>query len=190
MRIWEVRELKFHWTFFLFPVNPTFFLCVFRSGRSFSFHIGLKGQCLEFAGFCGKNTSQRMSQGRFFRQTWKGLTLQTREEHVTTFAYWNDKNDLPAGGLLNEEDLQVGKQGESSCSPFSPLGNCLCGREKQVCREFTFRYSCAGFQRLFSRKTVCDAMHRWRFGECASWNASNTRLLARRKRIVKLKILL
>ena len=142
MRIWEVRELKFHWTFFLFPVNPTFFLCVFRSGRSFSFHIGLKGQCLEFAGFCGKNTSQRMSQGRFFRQTWKGLTLQTREEHV------------------------VGKQGKSSCSPFSPLGNCLCGRKKQVCREFTFRYSCAGFQRLFSRKTVCDAMHRWRFGEC------------------------
>ena len=57
-----------------------------------------------------------MSQGRFFRQTWKGLTLQTREEHVTTFAYWNDKNDLPAGGLLNEEDLQVGKQGKSSCS--------------------------------------------------------------------------
>ena len=166
MRIREVRELKFHWTFFLFPVNPTFFLCVFRSGPSFSFHIGLKGQCLEFAGFCGKNTSQRMSQGRFFRQTWKGLTLQTREEHVTTFAYWNDKNDLPAGGLLNEEDLQAGKQGKSSCSPFSPLGNCLCGREKQVCREFTFRYSCAGFQRLFSRKTVCDAMHRWRFGEC------------------------
>lgn len=131
MRIWEVRELKFHWTFFLFPVNPTFFLCVFRSGRSFSFHIGLKGQCLEFAGFCGKNTSQRMSQGRFFRQTWKGLTLQTREEHVTTFAYWNDKNDLPAGGLLNEEDLQVGKQGKSSCSPFSPLGNCLCGRKNK-----------------------------------------------------------
>lgn len=121
MRIWEVRELKFHWTFFLFPVNPTFFLCVFRSGRSFSFHIGLKGQCLEFAGFCGKNTSQRMSQGRFFRQTWKGLTLQTREEHVTTFAYWNDKNDLPAGGLLNEEDLQVGKQGKSSCSPIQSI---------------------------------------------------------------------
>jgi len=51
--------------------------------------------------------------------------------------------------------------------PFSPSGNCLCGREKQVCREFIFRYSCAGFQRLFSRKTVCDAIHRWRFGECA-----------------------
>ena len=51
-----------------------------------------------------------MSQGRFFRQTWKGLTLQTREEHVATFAYWNDKNDLPAGGLLNEEDLQFGEQ--------------------------------------------------------------------------------
>ena len=49
----------------------------------------------------------------------------------------------------------------------SLLGNCLCGRERQVYREFTFRYSCAGFQRLFSRKTVCDAMHRWRFGECA-----------------------
>ena len=60
-----------------------------------------------------------MSQGRFFRQTWKGLTLQTREEHVTTFAYWNDKNDYPAGGLLNEEDLQAGKQGQSSCSIHS-----------------------------------------------------------------------
>ena len=105
--------------------------------------------------------------GKIFSPNLKGLTLQTREEHVTTFAYWNDKNDFLAGGLLNEEDLLVGKQGKSSCSPFNPLGNCLCGREKQVCREFTFRYSCAGFQRLFSRKTVCDAMHRWRFGECA-----------------------
>ena len=94
--------------------------------------------------------------GKIFSPNLKGLTLQTREEHVTTFAYWNDKNDYPAGGLLNEEDLQAGKQGKSSCS-ISPLGNCLYGRERQVYREFTFRYSCAGFQRLFSRKTVCDA---------------------------------
>ena len=167
MRIWEVRELKFHWTFFLFPVNPTFFFMRLPVGSVVFVSHRLKRAVFRVCRVLWKNTSQRMSQGRFFLQTWKGLTLHTREEHVTTFAYWNDKNDLPAGGLLNEEDLQVGKQGKSSCSPFSPLGNCLCGREKQVYREFTFRYSCAGFQRLFSRKTVCDAMHRWRFGECA-----------------------
>lgn len=48
-----------------------------------------------------------------------------------------------------------------------------------MCREFTFRYSCAGFQRLFSRKTVCDAMHRWCFGECA--RGKNKRSALKRK---------
>ena len=61
---------------------------------------------------------------------------------------------------------RLGNRGEVLV-PFSPLGNCLYGRERQVYREFTFRYSCAGFQRLFSRKTVCHAPHGWRFGECA-----------------------
>ncbi len=33
-----------------------------------------------------KNTSQRMSQGRFFARTY-GLTFPAREGHVATFAY-------------------------------------------------------------------------------------------------------
>ena len=35
----------------------------------------------------------------------KGSNLQSREEHVTTFAYWNDKNDCPGWGTAKEEDL-------------------------------------------------------------------------------------
>ena len=41
MRIPEVREVEFPFFFFSVLVFPTFFLCVFPSGRSFSFQ-GLK----------------------------------------------------------------------------------------------------------------------------------------------------
>ena len=37
----------------------------------------------------------------------------------------------------------------------------------QGCRKPVFRYACAGFRRLFSRKTVSHAPQGWRFGECA-----------------------
>ncbi|MCS2308127.1 hypothetical protein NXX42_18425 [Bacteroides thetaiotaomicron] len=77
------------------------------------------------------------------------------------------KTTVPAGGLHNEEDLQIGKQGKVLV-PFHPLGNTPCGRERQGYGKFTLRYACAGFQRLFSRNTVSHATHGWRFGECAS----------------------
>ena len=102
MRIWEVRELKFHWTFFLFPVNPTFFLGVFRSGRSFAFHIGwfVKGSC--YANFSDKNFSDQREAGTiFFDET----QFAEPKAPVATFAYWNDKNDCPGWGTAKEEDL-------------------------------------------------------------------------------------
>ena len=81
----EMRELKFHCNFF--PVSRKsvlFFYVVFRSGRSFSFHIGVKGQCLEFAKFWAKIPRKA---GKIFSPNRNGSTLQNREEHVTTFAY-------------------------------------------------------------------------------------------------------
>ena len=46
MRIPEVKELSFNFFFSLFLAYPTFFFCVFPSGRSFSFQwhkkVGLR----------------------------------------------------------------------------------------------------------------------------------------------------
>lgn len=54
MRILEVRELSFN--YYLPLVNPTFFLCVFPSGRSFSFQRLSKGAGFRTNKVYGKNT--------------------------------------------------------------------------------------------------------------------------------------
>ena len=64
MRILEVRELSF--IFYLPLVNPTFFLCVFPSGRSFSFQGLSKGAGFRTNKVYGKNTLKRSAAGRFF----------------------------------------------------------------------------------------------------------------------------
>lgn len=47
----------------------------------------------------------------------------------------------------------------------------------QGCRKLVFRYACAGFRRLFSRKTVSHAPHGWRFGECAGGKGEKMRVV-------------
>ena len=59
----------------------------------------------------------------------------------------------------------------------------------QGCRKPVFRYACAGFRRLFSRKTVSHAPHGWRlktvshaphgwrFGECAGGKGEKMRVV-------------
>lgn len=64
MRILEVRELSF--IFYLPLVNPTFFLCVFPSGRSFSFQGLSKGAGLGQTRFMGKIHSNAVQQEDFF----------------------------------------------------------------------------------------------------------------------------
>lgn len=78
-----------------------------------------------------------------------------------------DEIDLPAGGLHKGEGLPIGKRDKSSCSLLSDREHLQSGRERQGCRKPVFRYACAGFRKLFSRKTVSHAPHGWRFGECA-----------------------
>ncbi|WP_439809984.1 hypothetical protein [Parabacteroides distasonis] len=77
------------------------------------------------------------------------------------------KTTVPAGGLHNEEDLQIGKQGKSACSLSSFREHSMRAGKARVWQVY-LRYACAGFQRLFSRKQVSHATHGWRFGECAS----------------------
>ncbi len=113
MRIREVRELKFHWTFFLFPVNPTFFLCIFRSGRSFSFHIGwfVKGSC--YANFSDKKFSPTNGRrNNFFR--WN---LICRAKSPRSYLCLLKREKRPPGwGTAYGEGLPIGKRDKSSCS--------------------------------------------------------------------------
>ncbi len=59
MRIREVRELKFHRTFFLFPVNPTFFYASSVGSVVFVSHR----QVCEVSR-AGKVSAKKTSQGR------------------------------------------------------------------------------------------------------------------------------
>ena len=83
MRIREVREFEVSLNFFLFPVNPTFFMRLPVGSVVFVSHR-LQRVVFSVCKVLGKKYLAR--QGRFFERT-KGLTFPAREEHVTTFAY-------------------------------------------------------------------------------------------------------
>ena len=58
----------------------------------------------------------RWAQGRFFRQTGTARPCKVLKYTSLPLPIEMIKTTVPARGLHNEEDLQIGKQGKSACS--------------------------------------------------------------------------
>ncbi len=100
MRILEVRELEFQ-TLVTYLCNPTFFLCVFLSGRSFSFQW-LKGVAFRKYKVFTMNTTTA-GVWRFLVKQRSCYDLAFPYECVTTFAIEYKTTDSTINNIYMED---------------------------------------------------------------------------------------